>query len=371
MHCVGYKVANKSKKASWLEKYQTLENKSFSRYDSMTFGQCPSKVEHRGKSEDCYNGRIIIIKEGIKQKAFGRILARYETDSFSFNHSLHVLKLKGEQDWQYKVLLGCLWSSFSRYFFFLTTANWGLWNDKVLISERLNFPVKLREKNQKTDTIVKIVNKLCEYQPQKKNILNSNGIPQKKIKAQRNQWETELDKAVFDLYEFSEDQQDLIRDCCEVTLPFFYQPYKSMGVQPVIDNKDITWIQKYAKIFANRWKPYLNKDEVMRADVHIGASGNLIALEFYPADDGDNWDLVPKDSSWDHVLDEISKALPKPMGTSQIVLDGVVQAISNDAIIIIKRNVKRFWTRSIAREDADSTLCKRMLETIPQHGDIE
>ncbi len=373
IHCVGYKVANKSKKASWLENYQTLDNKSFSRYDRVTFGQCPPKVEHRGKSEDCYNGRRIIIKEGIKQKqkTFGRILARYEADSFSFNHSLHVLKLKGEHDWQYKVLLGCLWSSFSRYFFFLTTANWGLWHDKVLISERLNFPVKLREKNQKTDAIVRIVEKLCEYQPQELNMLHPDGIPQKKIKAQRNQWEAELDKAVFDLYDFSEDQRDLIRDCCEVTLPFFYQPYKSMGVMPAIDNNDINWIQKYAKIFANRWKPYLNKDEVMRADVHIGASGNLIALEFYPADDGDNWDLAPKDGSWDHVLDAIGKALPKPIGTSQIVLDGVVHAVSDDAIIIIKRNVKRFWTRSIAREDADSTLCKRMLETMPQHGDIE
>lgn len=373
MHCVGYKVANKSKEASWLEKYQTLENKSFSRYDSMTFGQCPPKVEHRGKSEDCYNGRRIIIKEGIKQKqkTFGRILARYETDSFSFNHSLHVLKLKGGQEWQYKVLLGCLWSSFSRYFFFLTTTNWGLWNDKVLISERLNFPVKLRERNQKTDAIVRIVDKLREYRPQELNMLHPDGIPQKKIKAHRDQLEAELDKAVFDLYELSEDQQDLIRDCCEITLPFFYHPYKSMGVLPAIDNMDITWIQKYAKIFANRWKPYLNKDEVMRADVHIGASGNLIALEFYPADDGDNWDLAPKDSSWNHVLDEISKALPKPMGTSQIVLDGVVQAISDDAIIIIKRNVKRFWTRSLAREDADSTLCKRMIETMPQHGDLE
>jgi len=59
------------------------------------------------------------------------------------------------------------------------------------------------------------------------------------------------------------------------------------------------------------------------------------------------------------------------MGTSQIVLDGIVHAVSNDSIIIIKRNEKRFWTRSLAREDAESTLCKRMFETMPKDEVIE
>jgi hypothetical protein len=45
----------------------------------------------------------------------------------------------------------------------------------------------------------------------------------------------------------------------------------------------------------------------MRADVHIGASGNMIALEFYPADIGDKWNLTPKDKSWDYILEEISE----------------------------------------------------------------
>jgi len=97
----------------------------------------------------------------------------------------------------------------------------------------------------------------------------------------------------------------------------------------------------------------------------------MLAFEFYPADIGDKWNLTPEDKSWDHILEEIGRALPKPLGTSQILLDGVVHAISDDAIIIIKRNEKRFWTRSLAREDADSTLCKRMLETMPHNGGVE
>ena len=35
-------------------------------------------------------------------------------------------------------------------------------------------------------------------------------------------------------------------------------------------------------------------------------------------------------------------------------------------IILIKRNEKRFWTRSLAREDADATINKRMQNTMPE-----
>jgi type I restriction-modification system DNA methylase subunit len=341
------------------------------RYNPIIFSDSPDYVYNLGPIES-YMGKKLIIGEGISEPSInkGRILARYEKDKFSFYRSIYGLKLQNDNESLYLLILGILWSSFARYYFFNTTANWGLWQHKILLSELLQLPITLNN-NRKTRNVISVVNKLREYHPLEKDVMHTDGVPRNEIRTQRMEWEAELDKVVFDLYDFSEDQRDLIRDCCEVTLPFFYQPYKSVGVMPAIDNNDINWIQKYAKIFANRWKPYLNKDEVMRADVHIGASGNLIALEFYPADDGDNWDLAPKDGSWDHVLDAIGKALAKPMGTSQIVLDGVVHAISDDAIIIIKRNVKRFWTRSIAREDADSTLCKRMLETMPQHWDIE
>jgi len=73
-----------------------------------------------------------------------------------------------------------------------------------------------------------------------------------------------------------------------------------------------------------------------------------------------------KENSWGYILEQIGEALPQAMGTSQIVLDGLVHIVSDSGIIIIKRNEKRFWTRSLAREDADATLCKRMVETRPK-----
>jgi hypothetical protein len=105
-------------------------------------------------------------------------------------------------------------------------------------------------------------------------------------------------------------------------------------------------------------------DEVLRADVCISDSGNTLALEFYPVDGGDGWELTPKPHLWRHILDEIEKVNVRKIGSSQLFIDHVIHSVTNDSIIVIKRNEKRFWTKSMASEDAEATLSKRM------HGDF-
>ncbi|MDQ1350314.1 MAG: hypothetical protein QG657_615, partial [Acidobacteriota bacterium] len=174
--------------------------------------------------------------------------------------------------------------------------------------------------------------------------------------------------AVFELYSLNAEQIDLVRDLCDVTLPFYYTPFESIGARPAIEKNDFSWVDKYVYTFCRRWNAYLEDDEEMRAEIHIGAHGNMIAVEFFPSDKGDPWNLEPTDDSWSYILEKIGEALPQSMGASQIVLDGLVHVVSDTGIIIIKRNEKRFWTRSSAREDADATICKRMVTTRPKEG---
>lgn len=367
----GYMTSSKKYDFSDYSNMPSIKKLS-SRYNNTERIESPTKVHRKGKFLS-YSEDKLLINEGLSEKNSlkGQLLCNYFEQPISFSESCYSLILNQPSNRRYKLLLGILWSSFSRYYFFKTTANWGLWNHKILLDELYQLPIpKYLDKNEYR-RVISIVNKLRDYQPQEKGVFHPEGTSKNEIESKRRKWEAELDEAVFDLYEFTVEQRDLIRDCCEVTLPFFYQPYNSVGAMSAIENGDTSWIKNYAEIFAGRWKPYLNDDEVLRADVHFGASGNMLAFEFYPADIGDDWDLTPKENSWNYILEEIGKALPRPMGTSQIVLDGVVHSISDNVIVIIKRNQKRFWTRSLAREDATSTLCKRMFETMEHEGDAE
>lgn len=369
--CVGFKKASQQKKAGWLANFKKIKKESFSRYVKFVnddFEDVPLRVEHRGRGREMYEGQRIVIKESPRQAGgyCGRIEARYETDPYAYNHSFHVIKIVDEKSWKYKVLIGILWSSFARYYLFLTSSNWGVWHDKVLINERLKLPVVFEKNNHATQRIIDIVDKLRSYHPRKLDVFHPEGIFENEVDERRREWETALDEAVFELYELNEEQVDLIRDLCDVTLPFFYKPFYSSGAMKAVKNNDPSWVENYIHIFCLRWNAYLGNDEEMRGEVHIGAHDNMLAVEFYVADKGDPYDLKVKDNSWGSILEQLGKVLPQPMRISQIILDGFVNVISESGIILIKRNEKRFWTRSLAREDADATICKRMVDTMPE-----
>ncbi|MDA3895423.1 MAG: N-6 DNA methylase [Desulfobacteraceae bacterium] len=337
------------------------------RYDLIELLPPPHKVYNLGPT-DSYKGERLLINEGITEKGEtqGTIIARFENEPFSFFRSIYGIKLISKAEHTYKLLLGILWSSLSRYYFFTTSANWGLWHHKILFDELTHFPIVSDKNNLAATIVISIVDELRNYHPSKRDIINPAGVPEEEIEEKRRILEDKLDEAVFELYNFDEKEKDLIRDCCEVTIPFFYKPFDSIGAMPAIENGDLSWLKKYSDIFCRRWNAYLGEDEGMRAEVHVGAHGTMVALEFYPADSDDPREFKIKDNSWEYILEQIGEALPQPMGTSQIVLDGLVHIVSDSGIIIIKRNEKRFWTRSLAREDADATLCKRMVETRPE-----
>jgi len=368
---VGFIIGNRRNNADWLSKYKKVKITAFSRYEKLdqeSFEEVPSEVQCYGGGEDSFNGQRIVVLEAPRQAdgANGRIEARFETEPYAYNHSFHILKLSDGAGWKYRVVIGILWSSFAKYYLFLTTYFWGLWRDKILLNERRQLPVVLDQANPATAKVIAIVDQLRSFHPLQQDITEPGGMPGDKIEAQRREWEAQLDDAVFELYGLNEEQIDLIHDLCDVTLPFYYNPLNSLGAMPAVKNGDLSWIDNYVHTFCRRWNAYLGEDEEMRAEVHLGAHGNIVAVEFFPADRHDPWHLIPKEDTWSYILEEIGKALPQPLGTSQIILDGLVHIVSDRGIIVIKRNEKRFWTRSLAREDADAALCKRM--TLPQEG---
>ena len=233
----GLQIGTKDKNAEKLQPYRNLDMDGFTRYDKLLFSQLPEKVERFGVME-VYSGSRLLVQRGISEKGAekGQIVARYESETFCFTNAIHGIKLKEPEDWKYQILLGILLSSLARYFFFMKSSNWGLWHHEIhLDDELLQLPIVVLEKKIWTaKQVISIVNKLRNYHPQTKDVLHQNGIPENKINSVRRKLEEELDEAVFALYDLNEEQKDLIRDCCEVTLPFFYKPFDSVAAMPAL-----------------------------------------------------------------------------------------------------------------------------------------
>ena len=371
----GYQNPSQNKNNNDAIKYQSFKSllKLESRYDTPIFTQPPLTM-HRLGAESAYKGMRVLVNEGISQKSpnEGYIIAQFSKARFCFYRSVYGLKLKEQIEARYKVLTGILWSSLARYYFFMTTSNWGIWHDKILENELLKLPVVFDDESIATKKIIDIVDLLRNYQPQERSITHLNGVDQHVIMKQRSVWERKLDDAVYDLYILSEEQKDLIRDFCEITLPFIYNSLNSFGSDNVVLNNDYSWIKdNYINVFSRCWNAFLDDNTEIRAHMYMGANDTMVALEFFPADNTDEWDLANHDKSLEYAINKIMNSLNYPVDVSQMIIDGVAHIVSSDSILIVKRNEKRFWTRSLAREDADITICKHLNGAVSEHrGDF-
>jgi hypothetical protein len=376
----GFKEANKSIPCDWLCHYKELPAKSFQRYgpvERIKFLSVPKMVEHRGKTQ-FYKELRLLLKRGISQSfgANGQIVARLESKPFCFRHSIQCYKLKDAKEWKYKILLAIFWSSLTRYYFFLTTSTWGMWHHEIHLEEALKMPIRFPDDLLLRGRIVKIVDKLRAWNPIRQDLQHPKGKTDEQIATELALLEHKLDEAIFDLYELSDPERDLVRDMCEIGLEFFYKHSESNAVKPVDEEQpayqqgfyhDLPFqrdhqagLQGYLHAFLQTWNRELEPDGEFRwRIIRRGKNSPLIAVIFSTQRKGEpllDIPLFDDEKAWSEVLHKLENDLLVPYNSHRIYIDGMIRAVTDSDIIIIKRNENRLWTRSMAREDAEATL---------------
>jgi hypothetical protein len=375
----GFQEANKAHPAGWLEKYRELPLDAFSRYgplDTKKLLPVPKKVERRGV-EEVYDGRRLLVGQGIRQG--GVITARFETQRFCFRNSIHGVRLKGFQPWQELVITAIYWSSLARYYYFTTSGAWGLWHDQLYLENVEEMPICFPKDARLRDRIVRIVEELQGLD------LRPGGLELAGIEAQRRalDLEQQLDTDVFDLYGLSAGEQNLVLEMCTVGLDLFYRSQKSDALREVVRprgsvgtiadlSRSNDGLSAYIRVFIEAWKDELGPDGEFVWRVFSPPSGApLLAVSFethykntvVPALAGNG------DEAWRDLLAKLEQSSRVHANSSRIFIDTFFRDVSEHEILFIKRNERRFWTRTAAREDAESALTYLMnLEDVAQDG---
>jgi len=372
--------------SKWLMKYKTLPHQYLDRYvkrygklnlKRVTLENPPKKVKTRGK-EETYHGSRLIFKETIDQssKPKGMVIVRLEDKPYSFTDSFFALKLVVSSREIYKCILGICWSSLARYYWFLTSSNWGVWRDKLLCGQVFDLPIKITQNRKLKDRIINVVEKLQSSVPLSNcNIFQNEKYQNELSKTEFTKLERELDQAIFELYELNDAEIDLVQDMCEITLPCYYSPYKSIAGKPVLTKRlsepygtikslpKNTDFSGYLKVFMQCWEAYLDKGTEFGWQVYRPEqTDSLIAAIFSVQKKGKkvNEHYTGDIKCWNDVLTQLENNLTQSFHSSHIYLEGMVRAVTDDFVMIIKRNEGRLWTRSMAREDAEATLVQAM-----------
>lgn len=375
----GFKEANKALPADWLEKYRELPAEAFQRYgpiDTKKLLAVPSKVERRGV-EDVYHGRRILVARGIREG--GIIVARFETHKFCFRNSIQGIRLKGLEPWQEMVITAIYWSSLARYYYFMTTGTWGMWHDEIHMENVQEMPIQFPTDAKLRDRIVKIVQELQDLDPM------PDGMALAGIQAQGRieELESALDTAVFDLYRLSLGERDLVNEMCKVGLDFFYRHQKSDALREVESpTKNIGTLADvshasdglpgYLRTFLEIWNKELSPDgDLIWRVASPPSRAPLVGVWFETHYRNTAVPTAPGNGAgmWRNLLTQLDQSSLVPANSSRIFIDTFFRHVSEREILFIKRNERRFWTRTAAREDAESALTRLMsVEDLAQDG---
>ena len=378
------------KRNDWLRNYRELPIKNFRRYGSIQdteLDAVPDQV-HRFGIRELYSGWRLLIKRGITQAkgTNGRIESRLDDKTYCFRNSVHSIKVDNAEAWERKVLLGILWSSVARYYFFMTASSWGMWHHEIHLEEILNLPIRFPANQTLAARIVRIVDELKGKEPATNRLFEAAVRKGPATEEDLAKLERQLDAAVFELYELSEVEQDLIYDLCTSGLDLFYNSTKSSAIRNVDPYPERTQglarnlpgervrergLEGYLNAFLQTWNRELEPDGEFFWRVIRPAKIPMMAVMFTTQEKGKSLPDMPTtdDEAWAMVLERCARTLPQPVSRN-VYVDGMIRSVTDTDIVIIKRNERRFWTRSLAREDAEATLLQAIrLQEITDGGD--
>lgn len=354
----GYQESNKAKPAEWLKKYRQIPTEYFKdKYGSIdfsnplvlkNFNNVPDYVEARGK-EDLYHGIRILIRRGIVQdiEPKGQIISRLEHEKFAFKNSIHGIKLNKGHKNLYKIMIGILWSSVYRYYMFMTASTWGTWMQEIHMEEILNFPIPKLSESQMAN-LSQLVDEILSTQ-EKIDATISNLDSKSHLK----ELEIRLDDLVYDAYELTDFERNLVKDRCLFEIDYFYHKEKGLANQPT----DIEFMDRYTDSFKKYWSKSLEVDEYFESQIMYSKDQSMLGVLFHLRSK-QNHEAVENRAK---PTLEGFEALLKTEISRNFYADGLLRRVSEDTIFIVKRNLKGHWTQSEAFADAEATLLQAMI----------
>ena len=368
----GFERKGDKNPAPELQEYPELPTRVFVRYgpiDRRQLIQSP-KIVHRKGNLNLYSGLRLLVKRGITEKGVekGRITARLATQSFCFRNSIHGVRVPECAEREGKILLGIFWSSLARYYYWLTAGSW-MWHNEIHLEDVRRMPICLPKNRSLTERIVSIVEELMTL-PSSEDLFHGGCRLDGVAKLEGN-----LDDAIFDLYGLSSAERDQVRDMCKYGLDLFYRHVDSEALKCVEEvsrtnrfgvYSDITSVRAYQqgldgylRAFLEMWNRELEPGGEFRWEViRPGVQIPMLAVIFATQEKNKPFQGIAESDidEWGKVLSKLERSLATPFGSKRIYIDGVVRSVTDTEIMIIKRNERRLWTRSMAREDAEATL---------------
>jgi len=315
-----------------------IDTKKINQYYTPETACYPNNTTYRKLEERYFKPPFVVIKQAQSEKQLAASYIDYKAYCLS---SAYVINGKNISANQKKALVAILNSAFSKYFFFMLASSWGIERERVQANEILLLPYLLDDFDENTlKTIADMVNRIIRF---KKNntIFKEDDIA--KIKS-------DIDTLLFnDVLKLSRNEQITINDTLEYSLDLFEKRQKSEAISPTLDPK------LYAKVLCAELNGFLNNQNLfVNATVYnINQFTPLMMIKL--SHENIKKKITTSNEGIDNELKKIDTYLWEAKAPS-IYFRKKLNYKKGDDIYIIRPNQRRFWSQSMALEDASDLI---------------
>ncbi len=294
--------------------------------------------EFRSYKLDIFKKPIALIKESIIDKNILSSFFDYDVYYTESSHGFHTSDAN-----KLKSIVITFNSRLANYFLFLTSSSWGIERDKINLDEYLDFPYLELELNE-VDKV-----KFSEISFDTKNTI----FNQKKEHFNFQNWESKIHK----LYSLSENDVIRISDTVSLSIDLFHKQEKSIALYPVLQNQII----KYSEIITSELNDFLDEQDLfVNATVYnINRFSPLMMIKL--SHEKVKKDIYTSNEQIDEELKKLDQHLWEETSNS-IYFRKKLNYKKGDDIYIIRPNQRRFWSKSMAIEDAQELILEILNE---------
>ncbi|WP_375558682.1 class I SAM-dependent DNA methyltransferase [Bernardetia sp. OM2101] len=307
-----------------IERYYTLEN------------ACkPNDKFFRNIDKKLFKPPFVILKKGQTDK---KIISSY-IDYFTYCTTACYI-FNGKVNSTEKKLLTCfLNSSITKYFLFLVGSSWGIEREQIFQDEVLEIPELFSLTSDKAKAqIIKCFDKILDAR-------NTYGLYDESSSIEKY-----IDEILFsDVLNLSKKQLIYINDMLEVSLDLFENKQNSKALLPIINTSE------YTHIFCEEINNFLEGDELfanaMIYKVNRFSPLMMIKISF----EDTKKEVFESKEQLTNELKQLDKYLVEKKSTNIYFRKKLNYKTGND-VYIIRPNQRRFWTKSMALEDASELI---------------
>lgn len=284
----------------------------------------------------------LLIKEGQEDKRFCSSFIDYNS---SFKKTIYGLHIENG-DKELKLLSSFLNSNLASYILFLTSSSWGIERERVIPKEILHLPsLCFTLSEDKKEAIISCIDEIIAIKKQNLPIYSIEAIEKK------------IDSLFYEALNLTANEIVLIEDLIDLTLDGFQNKKESIAFHPNQSSE----MQAYSTYLSNTINNFLKFGSSLTACATIFPVSpkiplNIIALHFNKEHESGYVEESSNDNI-SKIIKEIEAYTYQEYAES-IYYRKYVKYYTGNTIYILKPNEKRFWSRSLALNDADEIIAE-------------